>query len=338
MTHVLGILTRQIDHMVRLIDDLMDVSRIDRNKLELRRATAELSTLVRQAVETARPLMDAARHTLSVEIPEQPIVLDVDAVRMAQVLTNLLSNAAKFTAPGGIITIDAATTGATLQLRVTDNGPGIPTERLESLFELFAQGQSAPRSARGGLGIGLTLVRRIAELHGGRAYLQSAGVGTGTTAVVELPARRGPAITDVARRGIPAASHLRGKRILVVDDIRDNADTLGTLLSVFGADVRTGYDGAEAVRAFTERAERCGPPRPRDADAQWLRCLPRDPPAARRRRRRRSSPSPVGDSPTIASDRGRRASTPTSSSRSTSRRSSICCGTSSRTRESRSMA
>ncbi len=252
IAHVLGILTRQMEHMVRLIDDLMDVSRIDRNKLELRRTSVELSTLVRQAVETARPLMDAARHTLSVEIPEQPIVLEIDAVRMAQVLANLLSNAAKFTAPGGLITIEGTVTGATLQLRVTDNGPGIPKERLESLFDLFAQGHDHGESGRGGLGIGLTLVRRIAELHGGRAWLESAGVGTGTAAVVELPLGNAPAIASVGRDGLPSAAHLHGRRILVVDDIRDNADTLGTLLSVFGADVSTCYDGAAAIAEFTK--------------------------------------------------------------------------------------
>lgn len=250
--HVLGILTRQMEHMVRLIDDLMDVSRIDRNKLELRRVPVELSTLVRQAVETARPLMNAARHTLSVEIPEQPIMLDIDAVRMAQVLANLLSNAAKFTAPGGIITIEGTVNGSMLQLRVTDNGQGIPPDRLESLFELFVQGKENAENGLGGLGIGLTLVRRIVELHGGRAYLRSAGVGTGTTAVVELPLGSGPAVKNVGRGGVPAAGHLHGRRILVADDLRDNADTLGALLSVYGADVFTCYGGAEAVAAFAE--------------------------------------------------------------------------------------
>lgn len=250
ISHVLGILTRQLDQMVRLIDDLMDVSRIDRNKLDLRRSPVELSTLVRQAVETARPLMDAARHTLSVEIPEQPIFVDVDAVRIAQVLANLLSNAAKFTNPGGIITIEAAQVGTALQLRITDNGLGIPAERLESLFELFAQGHDRAEDSRGGLGIGLTLVRRIVELHGGRTYLQSAGVGTGTTAVVELPLGARAAINDPGRQGLTPAGQLHGRTILVVDDIRDNADTLGALLTVLGGDVTTCYDGAAAVAAF----------------------------------------------------------------------------------------
>jgi CheY-like chemotaxis protein len=141
--------------------------------------------------------------------------------------------------------------GTILRLRITDNGLGIPAERLESLFELCAQGHHRAEDSRGGLGIGLKLVRRIVELHGGRAYLQSAGVGTGTTAVVERPLDAGAAISDVGRRGLPAARHLDGRTILVVDDIRDNADTLGTLLAGLGADVTTCYDGAAAVAAFT---------------------------------------------------------------------------------------
>ncbi|MEP7381999.1 MAG: ATP-binding protein, partial [Gemmatimonadota bacterium] len=252
VSHVLGILTRQMDHMVRLIDDLLDISRIDRNKLDLRRARVELSALVRQAVETARPLMDAARHTLSVELPEQSILVDVDPVRIAQVLTNLLSNAAKFTNPGGMIAIEARRVGEMLQLQITDNGVGIPVARLESLFEMFVQGHERPEESRGGLGIGLTLVRRIVDLHGGRVYLQSAGLGTGAMAVVELPLETDAPVAAVPQRGIPAASHLRDRRILVVDDIRDNADTLAMLLSVCGADVTTSYDGASALRAFTE--------------------------------------------------------------------------------------
>jgi two-component sensor histidine kinase len=163
VAHVVGILTRQMDQMVRLIDDLMDISRIDRNKLALRRTTVELSTLVRQAVETVRPLVDTSRHTLSVEIPEQPIPLDVDHVRMVQVLTNLLSNAVKFTNPGGIIAIVAQQNSGQLHIRVSDNGIGIAPHRLASIFDIFAQGHERQEDSRGGLGIGLTLVRRIVE-------------------------------------------------------------------------------------------------------------------------------------------------------------------------------
>ncbi len=253
VAHVVGILTRQMDQMVRLIDDLMDISRIDRNKLALRRTTVELSTLVRQAVETVRPLVDTSRHTLSVEIPEQPIPLDVDHVRMVQVLTNLLSNAVKFTNPGGIIAIVAQQNSGQLHIRVSDNGIGIAPHRLASIFDIFAQGHERQEDSRGGLGIGLTLVRRIVELHGGRAYVESAGIGSGTTAVIELPLGVRASPVHPGGAVVVPAPHLTGRRILVVDDMRDHAETLAELLSVYGGAAVCAFDGAAAVRAFEQQ-------------------------------------------------------------------------------------
>jgi PAS domain S-box-containing protein len=252
--HVHGILSRQLEHMVRLIDDLLDLSRINRDRLELRRMPTRLEGVVRQAVESVQPLLSASSQLLQVELPREPVVLDADPVRLAQVLTNLLSNASKFSNPGGHITLEAVRNDGMLQLRVADNGIGVPRENLERIFEMFAQGHDGVENSRGGLGIGLTLVRRIVELHGGTVRMASAGAGAGTTAIVELPL--GSAVPTLRRPpeepAVPPEA-VRGRRILVVDDNQDSADTLAMLLSLRGSDVATVYDGTAALAAFAER-------------------------------------------------------------------------------------
>lgn len=250
LQQVTGILSRQLDHMVRLIDDLLDLSRINRDKLELQLAPVRLDAIVHQAVETVRPLIDQASHELVVNLPDETIYLDGDAVRLSQVMTNLLSNAAKFTNPGGRIVISATCVNERVHLRVRDTGIGIPKEKIERVFEMFAQGHDGVEQSRGGLGIGLTLVRRIVELHGGRIQLESDGAGMGTTAHVILPL--GAAHENAAKRAAdPLPTELMGRRILVADDNRDSADTLAMLLTLRGAQTVTAYDGQEAVALFT---------------------------------------------------------------------------------------
>ncbi len=249
LQQVTGILSRQLDHMVRLIDDLLDLSRVNRDKLEMKRAPVRLDAVVRQAVETARPLIDQSSHELVVQLPDEAVYLDGDAVRLAQVLTNLLSNAAKFTNPGGRIILSAECVNEMLHLRVRDTGIGIARDNIERVFEMFSQGHSRPEDSRGGLGIGLTLVRRIVELHGGRVTLESDGLGAGTTAHVTLPIGAAAEPHGVhASDALPAV--VMGRRVLVADDNRDSADTLGMLLTLRGADAVTAYDGEEAVARF----------------------------------------------------------------------------------------
>ena len=181
------IMQRQVDHLVRLVDDLLDVSRITRGKIGLRRQMIELADVVQRAVETARPLVDAQRHRLVVNLPAEPVVLDADPIRLAQVLGNLLNNAAKYTKPGGWIELRAVHDGDEVELRVRDNGLGMSPEMLARVFDLFVQERHSLDRAQGGLGIGLTLVRRLVELHGGHVEAHSPGLGQGSEFVVRLP-------------------------------------------------------------------------------------------------------------------------------------------------------
>jgi len=181
------VIERQVQQLSRLVDDLLDISRISRGKIQLRLERVALADVVARAVETSRPLIDARKHTLTVTLPEEPILLDADPMRLAQVVGNLLANAAKCTEPGGQITVTATVEGPQAVLAVRDNGIGIPAEMLERIFELFTQVERAITQAEGGLGIGLTLVKRLAELHGGTVEAQSAGPGQGSAFLVRLP-------------------------------------------------------------------------------------------------------------------------------------------------------
>jgi signal transduction histidine kinase len=181
-----AMMERQVNHMVRLVDDLLEVSRITRGKIDLRRARVDLAAVLRTAVETSRPLIDAAAHTLTVDVPDG-LVVDGDAVRLAQVFANLLNNAAKYTDPGGAVVLRARPAGADAVVTVRDTGAGIPAEMLSRVFELFTQIDRSDERAQGGLGIGLTLVKSLVELHGGRVAVRSDGPGTGSEFEVRLP-------------------------------------------------------------------------------------------------------------------------------------------------------
>jgi PAS domain S-box-containing protein len=242
------VIQRQTQHMGRLLDDLLDVSRITRNTLHLRRQRIALDAIVAGAVETARPVIDAGGHTLSVVLPSRPVVVDGDPLRLAQVFANLLNNAAKYTDRGGAITVTAVEEPGRVVVSVRDSGIGIAPAVLPTLFEMFAQAAPALERAQGGLGIGLALVRGIVELHGGRVEARSDGPGKGSEFVVTLPTVAVQAAVPAGRAPADRPRHALGAlRVVVADDSRDAADTLSLLLTIHGAEVRTGYDGHEAV-------------------------------------------------------------------------------------------
>ncbi|HJT77645.1 MAG TPA: ATP-binding protein, partial [Gemmataceae bacterium] len=242
-----GMMERQVAQMVRLIDDLLDVSRISRGRLELRKERAELADVVHAAVETARPLIEAAGHALTVDLPAGPVPLEADPTRLAQVVANLLNNAAKYTDPGGRIALAAERQGGEAVVRVRDTGIGIPADQLPHIFEMFVQVDRSLERSQGGLGIGLTLVRRLTEMHGGSVESRSEGTGHGSEFVVRLPAVLVAPSRDKEASEERAPSSRR--RILVVDDNRDSAISLGMMLQLMGNEVRTAHDGLEAVRA-----------------------------------------------------------------------------------------
>ena len=235
---------RQVAHMVRLIDDLLDVSRIAQGKLELRRERADLAAIVANAVDTSRPLVEAARHQLAVSLPDRLVVVDADPTRLAQVFANLINNAAKYTEPGGNLAIVAEQRGGEVVVTVRDDGVGIPPDQLGSVFGLFTQVDGSTGRSQGGLGIGLTLVRRLVEMHGGTVEARSDGRGRGSEFIVRLPIVGPPAPAGTPGAAGGPAAH---RRILVVDDHRDSARTLASLLRLMDNDVRVAHDGGEAV-------------------------------------------------------------------------------------------
>jgi PAS domain S-box-containing protein len=239
----------QIKHMTRMVDDLLDVSRITRGKVDLQKETIRLAEVIDLAVEASRPLIDDYHHQLTVTLPPEAIILEVDPARLAQVLSNLLNNAAKYTDEGGEISLTAETRGREVVIRVRDNGIGISADLLPRVFDLFTQADRTLSRSRGGLGIGLTLVRSLIELHDGRVAAQSAGLGHGSEFVVALPMAASsaelPQYPDTAdgSRNV----QLPRRRILVVDDKRSNAQSLEVLLRALGQEVYTAYDGKEAL-------------------------------------------------------------------------------------------
>jgi PAS domain S-box-containing protein len=237
---------RQIAHMVRLIDDLLDVARITAGKIELKRALTGLSGIVAGAVESNRQAIDAAGVALAVELPEPDVMVDADAARLSQVLSNLLHNAAKFTPPGGTVRIAARLTGGKLELRVTDTGVGISAEQLPKVFDLFANsGDGAKQAKESGLGIGLALARRLIEMHGGTIDARSAGRGRGTEFTITLPLPAAAPAREASAAAAPA--RLAGKRVLVVDDNHDAADSMAMLIEFAGGTTRAVYSGASAL-------------------------------------------------------------------------------------------
>lgn len=239
---------RQLGQMVRLVDDLLDLNRITYDRLELRRSEVELSSVIQQAVEVARPLIDAAEHHLSVELPDEPIHLNADRTRLAQVFGNLLNNSSKYTQPEGTISLSAKREGDEVVVTVKDNGAGIPPDKLDSIFDMFMQVDRTAERSLGGLGIGLTLVKRLVEMHGGSIEPRSAGEGMGSEFVVRLPILSEPTI--VADDGSGGAREPMQHRILIVDDNRDSADSLAMLLEITNNQTYLAHDGVEALEAI----------------------------------------------------------------------------------------
>jgi CheY-like chemotaxis protein len=247
---------RQLGQMVRLIDDLLDLSRITLGKVELRLERVALASVVQSALETSRAPIEAGGHRLTVTLPPKPVHLLADATRLAQVLANLLNNSAKYTEPGGQIWLSAQLEAERVVLRVRDTGVGIPAQLLPVVFDLFVQADRSLERAQGGLGVGLTLVKRLVEMHGGTVEAHSAGSGQGSEFVVRLPALLTAAgKRDESRdRRAPAAPGGQGapRRILVADDNEDAAASMAMMLSLLGHEVRTVHDGAAAVEVVAE--------------------------------------------------------------------------------------
>ena len=241
---MLGIIERQIWQLSHIVDDLLDVSRITRGKVRLQKETSDLNGMVLRALESARPLIDSREHAVELDFCRENLFVEADATRISQVVLNLINNAAKYTPAGGLVSISLREENGQAVLKVRDNGIGISPELLPKVFDLFMQGDRTLDRSEGGLGIGLTIVRRIVEMHGGSTVASSEGPGKGAEFVVRLPLVPAPA-ADVATHKSARTSVRR--RILVVDDHRDSADSLSILVSAMGHDVRTAYDGYEAI-------------------------------------------------------------------------------------------
>ncbi|WP_439624898.1 PAS domain S-box protein [Gemmata sp.] len=239
---------RQLAHMVRMIDDLLDVSRIGRHKMELRRTRVALADVVSSAVETARPGIEEAGHELVVSLPPRPVLLDADLTRLSQVLSNLLTNSAKYTERGGRIWLAAEPRAGAVAVTVRDTGIGIPAEALPRVFDMFSQVDRSTERSTGGLGIGLALVKGLVEMHGGTVAARSEGQGRGSEFTVTLPALEPPAAPEPAPDDAPHGPGA-ARRVLVVDDNRDGAESLSQMLLLCGHEVRTAHDGLEAVAA-----------------------------------------------------------------------------------------
>jgi CheY-like chemotaxis protein len=243
------VISRQVQRMALLLDDLLDVSRITRGRLALKSQPTPLDSLVNAAVETARPLIESKRHALSIETPAERVVLDVDPLRISQSLSNLLTNAAKYTDPGGRIALAVRLLPEEIEMSVRDNGIGFAPESLSDMFTMFAQVSSAIDRAEGGLGIGLALVKGLAGLHGGSVSASSPGAGHGSEFVIHLPRR-----LIVAAAALPSAPpgpgvvSSPGLQVLVADDNRDAADSLATILEMSGNEVSVAHSGEEALR------------------------------------------------------------------------------------------
>ena len=242
------IMERQVGQMVRLIDDLLDLSRVSRGKVRLERQPVGVDAIVHDALEVCRPAIDAGAHVLQVRLPDAPVLLEGDRTRLVQILCNLLSNAAKYTPPGGRIELEASAEAEEAVISVSDNGVGIPAGMLPRVFDMFTQVENTLERSQGGLGIGLTLVKRLTELHGGRVEAQSEGPGRGSRFVLRLPRARQAALQGMTPKEQAAPKTRRvAQRILVADDNRDAADSLASMLRLLGHEVKIAYDGAEAV-------------------------------------------------------------------------------------------
>jgi PAS domain S-box-containing protein len=249
-----AIIDRQLHQLVRLVDDLLDVSRITRGQLQLRRGRAELAKVVTTAVESTVLAASSASHALTVTLPDEPIYLDADAERLSQVFSNLLTNATKYTPPGGRIAVTAELTGETVTIAVSDTGVGIPAEMLENVFGMFTQVEQSRDQAYGGLGIGLTLVRFLVELHGGTVTAHSDGIGHGSRFIVRLPRLVSDGADTKAQPAVGGPEAVVRKRVLIVDDNIDAAESLQMWLDMAGHDVQVATDGPRAIAAAESHA------------------------------------------------------------------------------------
>jgi signal transduction histidine kinase/ActR/RegA family two-component response regulator len=242
-----AVMERQVSHLIRLVDDLLEVSRITRGVIDVHSEPLDLASIVRAAIDTSRPLLDAGRHALTVDVPAEPIAIMGDAVRLTQVFANLLTNAAKYTNAGGHIGLAVRKEGQRAIISVRDDGIGIPPAQLATVFEMFTQVDRSSRRTQGGLGIGLTLVRSLVGIHGGRVEARSAGANAGSEFIVDLPILVGRPV-DADRT--EALEPFPPRRILVVDDNADAAETLGALLAGLGATVLVVNSGPAALEVL----------------------------------------------------------------------------------------
>ncbi|MFN2571026.1 MAG: ATP-binding protein [Gemmatimonadales bacterium] len=245
-----SIIDRQAEHMTRLVEDLLDVARITRGTIELRRERVDVAAILKSAVEASRPLIEKSRHQLTVSAPAEPVYVDGDPTRLTQIVSNLLDNAAKYTDPGGQIWLSGQREGDSAVITVKDSGIGIPSEMLPRIFDMFTQAGMSLERAQGGLGVGLSLVERLVKLHGGTVVAASAGAGKGSRFTIRLPAVNRQAAAE--RRAPSAPAPGNRCRILVVDDNVDSVDSLAMLLRMLGHEVATANDGAGALSAADE--------------------------------------------------------------------------------------
>jgi signal transduction histidine kinase len=248
-----AVMERQMTQLVRMVDDLLEISRITTGKLELRKRPEDLAAVIRTALETSGPVIRSGGHEVRLSLPPEPLTVHGDRVRLAQILTNLLNNAAKYTPPGGVISVRATAKDGQAVVSVRDNGAGIPSELMTRLFQMFSRGEELNGSAVPGLGVGLALARRLVELHGGSISARSEGAGRGSEFEVRLPLTSASPPEPVRA---PRVADLAGQRILLVDDNVDAAESLAALLRLLGAEVRVVNDGRAALAAF-----RASPPR-----------------------------------------------------------------------------
>lgn len=246
-----GVLERQVGQIARLVDDLLEVSRVAEGKLELRRERVDLNAVIQQSIESSRGLIDASSHALTLNLPDTPIILDADPARLTQVIQNLVNNAAKYTPTGGMIEVTAVRDAAEVVVSVRDNGIGIAAEHLPTIFGIFTQLGSGLSRAQGGLGIGLSLVRALVERHGGTVEAASKGIGQGSEFVVRLPIT----LDQIDRSSFQKTPELpvgKRRRVLIVDDSEDAALSLAMLLEIDGHDVQTAHDGAAGINLMRQ--------------------------------------------------------------------------------------
>ena len=250
----LTVLERQAQHLIRLVDDLLDISRIAHAKIELKRERLEVAGVIAAAIETASPLIEGRRHVLRVNVPSRGLEVSADRARLAQAISNLLNNAAKYTEPGGQLTVSARRDGDSIAISVRDSGMGITAEMLPKIFNMFEQERQALDRSQGGLGLGLSIVRSLVELHGGTVDAHSEGRGRGSEFTIRVPAAGRAPAEEVARVAPPATLRPAGKRIMVVDDNQDAADLLSMLLERLGNTTRVAHDAHAALQMADEFA------------------------------------------------------------------------------------